>query len=80
VPLRLAILFPQQEQNPSSDRHFRAFRPSVGPQDQTTTATAGLDRPETAMSIFSQFSLGIAIRDFGSFHLSKTAVSALITF
>jgi len=30
VPLRLAILFPQQEQNPSKDRHFRAF-PAVSP-------------------------------------------------
>ena len=42
VPLSLSLLVPQQDKNPSKDRHFRAFRARVGPQDQIATATAGL--------------------------------------
>jgi hypothetical protein len=42
VPLSLSLLVPQQDKNPSKDRHFRASRARVGPQDQTATATAGL--------------------------------------
>jgi branched-chain amino acid transport system ATP-binding protein len=35
-------LFPQQEQNPSKDRHFRALAPVSEHQDQPATATPGL--------------------------------------
>lgn len=39
----LVILFSQQEQNRSNDRHFRAFPIRVGRKDQTATQTAGLN-------------------------------------
>ena len=41
VPLDLAVLVPQQDQNPSQSRHFRVPGPCVAPQHQTTTAIAG---------------------------------------
>jgi len=43
VPLLSDLLVPQQDKNPSNDRHVRASTARVGPQDQTTTAAAGLE-------------------------------------
>ncbi len=48
VPLSLSLLVPQQDKNPSKDRHFRASRARVGPQDQIATATAGLAQRQVA--------------------------------
>jgi len=53
VPLLVEILVPQQDKNPSKDRHFRAVRPRVGAQDQTATATAGLARRPATLILYT---------------------------